>query len=612
VNLRLIFRKSYELGYGIKHIIEDADFQFTLSHAGWVGNLQAFLPRPTFDDLRLGDEVEITDEAGNVVWIGKIVRQRFTHDGKQQIEAKGITEFFFDLPLDCVLYQSTNWTAGQFWKAACQVARVHWSRVVTPSVLVTESLGTNSVDLRGQNLGAAYRFLLDSGFDVALKMQKESETNRIIPQLQYRSDNPVTLPAGFFSDWSIEYDSSQVQNRLLLSPTDAEIFKNLLSDASFEDYNSERWEITGSGSGWSVERKGVYELGSERIVGIMEGTVLKVFIPAQSPAGRVDIRTRSEIELAPGTYRMGIWAYSPAAVGTINAFIGSSFNTAVNISVGLNYYQWTWDITSQTRAKVGFRILGSTSSPLTVYLDATSLSRHLAYNSLLRTFGSTEDFVSEVDTFLCQSNLFRVVRVEQSGSNFVLYLDRGIWHNLDGTIGSGVPAGTKGELWDYYYQYEWRFTVVANNPPYVLTVSIDKYPPGNPAPYVGLLGRILFWQGDENKAASEIHYGVRYGSLSLPSRLGFAAMQTLILPNIVFEGTLVGQDILIDPTSKLRLLHFGVEEISILPIVENQVTVRSGVVVAQKIKAGDRELTFRGLIRKIIEQQRNYTIAKTQ
>jgi len=611
VNLRLLFRKSFELGYGIKHLVDDADFQFTLSHAGWVGNLQAFLPRPTFDDLRLGDEVEIVDEAGNVLWIGKIVRQRFTHDAKQQVEARGLTEFLFDLPLDCVLYQPTNWSVGQFWKAACQVARVHWSRFVTPSVSVTDSLGTNSVDLRGQNLGSAYRFLLDSGFDVALKMQKEGETNRVIPQLQYRSDNPVTLPIDFFADFSIEYDSSQVQNRILLAPTDIEIFKNLLSDGSFEDYNSERWEIAGSGSGWSVERKGVHDLGAERIVGIMEGTVLRVYIPAQSPEGRVDVQTRSEIELAPGTYRMGIWAYSAEAIGTINAFIGSNFNTAVNISAGLSYYEWTWNITSQTRAKVGFRITGSTSSPLTVYLDAASLSRHLAYNSLLRTFGSTEDFVSEVDTFLCQSNLFRVTRVEQSGSNFLLYLDRGVWHSFDGTLGSGVPVGTKGELWDYYYQYEWQFTVVGNNPPYVLTISIDKYPPGNPAPYAGLLGRILFWQGDENKAVSEVYYGIRYGALSLPSHLGFAAMRTLVSPNIVFEGTLIKSDELIDPTSKLRLLRFGIEEISILPIVENQVTVRVGEVVAQKIKAGDRELTFRGLVRKILEQQRNYTIAKT-
>ena len=612
MNLRLVFRKPFELGYSVKHIVDDADFQFTLNHAGWVGNLQALLPRPTFDDLRLGDEVEIVDEAGNVLWVGKIVRQRFTHDAKQQIEVRGLGEFLLDLPIDCVIYQSSNWSVGNFWKAVCQVARVHWSRVVTPAVLVTDSLGTNSVDLRGQNLGAAYRFLLDYGFDVALKMQKESETNRIIPQLQYRSDNPVTLPIDFFADWSIEYDASQVQNRILLAPTNMEIFKNLFGDGSFEDYNSERWEITGSGTGWSVERRGVYDLGSERIIGIMEGTVLRVYIPAQSPEGRVDVRTRSEIELAPGTYRMGIWAYSAEAIGTINAFIGSTFNTAISISAGLNYYEWTWNITSQTRAKIGFRVTGSTSSPLTVYLDAASLSRHLAYNSLLRTFGSTEDFVSEVDTFLCQSNLFRVTRVEQNGSNFLLYLDRSIWHSLDSTPGSGVPVGTKGELWDYYYQYEWRFTVVGNNPPYVLTVSIDKYPPGNQAPYAGLMGRILFLQGDENKAVSEVYYGVRYGALSLPSHLGFAAMRTLVSPNIVFEGTLVKSDELIDPTGKLRLLRFGIEEISVLPIVENQVTVRVGEVIAQKIKAGDRELTFRGLVRKILEQQRNYTNAKVR
>jgi len=611
LNLRVVIHRPWELGYGIKHLIDDADFQFTLSHAGWVGNLQIFLPRPTFDDLRLGDEVEIVDKSGNVVWLGEIIRQRFTHDAKQQVEVRGLTEFLLDLPIDCTLYQSTNWSVGQFWKAACQVARAHWSRVVTPSISVTDSLETNSVDLRGQNLGAAYRFLLDSGFDVALKMQKESETSRVIPQLDYRSDELVTLPVDFFADWSIEYDSSQVQNRLLLSPTDAEIFKNLLPDGSFEDYAGQ-WEIAGSGSGWSVERKGIYELGAERIVSIMEGTVLKVFIPAQSPAGSVDVRTRSEIELAPGTYRMGIWAYSASAGGTINAFIGSSFNTAVNIQAGLNYYEWTWNITSQTRAKVGFRVQGTTSSPITVYLDAASLSRHLAYNSLLRTFGSNEDFVSEVDTFICQSNLFRVARVEQSGSNFLLYLDRGIWHSLDGTLGSSVPAGTKGELWDYYYQYEWRFTVVSNNPPYVLTVSIDKYPPNNPAPYPGLLGRILLWQGDENKAVSEVYYGIRYGLLSLPSRLGFAAMRSLISPDVVFEGTLVKHDALIDPTAKLRLLRFGIEEISVLPIVENQVTVRAGEVVAQKIKAGSRELTFRGLVRKMTEQHRNYTIAKTR
>jgi len=433
VNLRLVFRKPYEFGYGIKRIVEDGDFQFTLSHAGWVGNLQAFLPRPTFDDLRLGDEVEIVDESGNAVWLGKIVRQRFTHDGKQQIDAKGLTEFLLDLPVDCVLYQSTNWSVGQFWKAACQVARVHWSRLVTPSISVTASLGTNSVDLRGQNLGSAYRFLLDMGFDVALKMQKESGTNRIIPQLQYRSDELVTLPIDFFADWSIEYDSSQVQNRLLLSPTNAEIFKNLLSDGSFEDYNSERWEIVGSGSGWSVERKGVYDLGAERIIGIMEGTVLRVYIPQQSPAGFVDIRTRSEVELAPGTYRMGIWAYSSATVGTINAFIGSTFNTAVSIAAGLNYYEWTWNITSQTKAKVGFRITGSTSSALTVYLDAASLSRYLGRNDLLRPVGSNDDFLSEVDTFLAQSNFSGSQGLSRAGRTSTCILTEGsgtVWMGL--------------------------------------------------------------------------------------------------------------------------------------------------------------------------------------
>jgi len=611
VNLRLIFRKSWELDGGIKHIVDDADFQFMLSHAGFVGDLQITLPRPDYDDLRLGDEVEVVDEASNVIWLGKIIRQRFTYDGKQQIQARGIGEFLLDLPVDCVLYQSTNWTVGQLWKAACQVARAHWSRCVVPSATVTDDLGVTTVDLRGQNLGAVYRFVLDKGHDVVLQMNKD-EIGRIVPQLIARPALAVTLPVDFFAEWSIDYDASSVQNRLLLVPADNEIFKNLLGDGSFEDYNSERWEVVGSGSGWSVERKGIYEFGAERVVGIMEGTTLRIIIPAQSPAGYVDIRTRSEIELAPGTYRITVWGYAPAAGGTINAFIGSSFQSALNIAAGLNIYQWTFNVTAQTRAKVGFRVTGSTASAVTVYLDAVSLSRYLGYNNLLRPFGSNEDIISDFSTFLSIANLFRVIGVEPSGSNFKLYLDRGGWHSPSGVLGSAVPAGTKGELWDYYYQQEWRFTVVNNYPPNVLTVSIDKYPPGNPAPYVGLLGRILLWQGDENKGMSEVHYGVRYSLLSLPSRLGFAALPILASPNIVFEGTLVGYDELISPTSKLRLLNFGAAEISELPIVENQVTVRAGEVVAQKIKAGDRELSFRSFVRQIIEQQRNYTNSKAR
>jgi hypothetical protein len=40
--------------------------------------------------------------------------------------------------------------------------------------------------------------------------------------------------------------------------------------------------------------------------------------------------------------------------------------------------------------------------------------------------------------------------------------------------------------------------------------------------------------------------------------------------------------------------------------------VKAGVVVAQKIRAGDRDLTFRGLLRKQQQELKNYVIARTK
>jgi hypothetical protein len=81
---------------------------------------------------------------------------------------------------------------------------------------------------------------------------------------------------------------------------------------------------------------------------------------------------------------------------------------------------------------------------------------------------------------------------------------------------------------------------------------------------------------------------------------------------MVFEGTLTGVEFLVEPTKTLRLLNFGPAEISVFPIVENQVTIKAGVVVAQKIRAGDRDLTFRGLLRKQQQELKNYVIARTK
>jgi hypothetical protein len=599
-----VIHQPWEVGYGIKHLIDDADVQFLLSHAGWVGELTLMLPRPDYDDVRLGDEVKVIDESGKVWWLGKIARQRFTHERIQQIQARGLMEFFFDLPVDCVLAQPFNWQAGALWQAACQVARSHWSRVLVPSVTVTDDVGGNQVDFRGQPLGAVYRFLLDKGLDVVLEVSEETATGRVKPSLISRPADPVTLPIEQFAEWEINYDAAGVQNRLLLVPTDAEIYKNLLADGSFEDFNAAAWEVSGTGTDWSVERFGLVRLWEDLAPALMEGTVLKIVIPGQNPAGTVTVQTREQLEMPTGTLQISVWAYASSAGGTIQAFFGSVFGAALTIQQGINRYEWTFSVSSGAKGKVGFKVTGRTTTGTTVYLDGASASLWNQANTLLRPVGSQEDFVSTPQTFLSRNNFFRVLRVTPNGSYYDLTTDRTSWLT--------ISIGTTGELWDYYFQREWRFTVMGNNPVHVLTVRIDKFPPGNPVPYEGCLGRLLFIDGDVNKGMSEAFFGVRYGEARLPSSLALAWLRTVSKPTIVFEGTLTGVEFLVEPTKTLRLLNFGPAEISVFPIVENQVTVKAGVVVAQKIRAGDRDLTFRGLLRKQQQELKNYVIARTK
>jgi hypothetical protein len=445
---------------------------------------------------------------------------------------------------------------------------------------------------------------LDKGLDVVLEVSEETATGRVKPSLISRPADPVTLPIEQFAEWEIIYDAAGVQNRLLLVPTDAEIYKNLLTDGSFEDFNAAAWEVSGTGTGWSVERKGIYESGTERIVGMIEGTVLRVFIPAQNPAGTVTVQTREQLEMPTGTLQISVWAYASSAGGTIQAFFGSVFGAALTIQQGINRYEWTFSVSSGAKGKIGFRVTGRTTTETTVYLDGASASLWGQANTLLRPVGSQEDFVSNPQTFLSRNNFFRVLRVTQNGSYYDLTTDRTSWLT--------ISIGTTGELWDYYFQREWRFTVMGNNPVHVLTVRIDKSPPGNPVPYEGCLGRLLFIDGDVNKGMSEAFFGVRYGEARLPSSLALAWLRTVSKPTMVFEGTLTGVEFLVEPTKTLRLLNFGPAEISVFPIVENQVTVKAGVVVAQKIRAGDRDLTFRGLLRKQQQELKNYVIARTK
>jgi hypothetical protein len=101
--------------------------------------------------------------------------------------------------------------------------------VLVPSRVVTNDVGSNQVDFRGQPLSAVYRFLLDKGLDVVLEVSEETATGRVKPSLISRPADPVTLPIEQFAEWEINYDAAGVQNRLLLVPTDAEIYKNLLT-----------------------------------------------------------------------------------------------------------------------------------------------------------------------------------------------------------------------------------------------------------------------------------------------------------------------------------------------------------------------------------------------
>jgi hypothetical protein len=147
---------------------------------------------------------------------------------------------------------------------------------------------------------------------------------------------------------------------------------------------------------------------------MMEGTVLRVFIPAQNPAGTVTVQTREQLEMPSGTLKISLWAYASSSGGTIQAFFGSVFGSALTIQQGINRYEWTFSVSSGAKGKIGFKVTGRTTTGTTVYLDGASASLWGQANTLLRPVGSQEDFVSTPPDFpFPQQLLSRLARDAQ-------------------------------------------------------------------------------------------------------------------------------------------------------------------------------------------------------
>ena len=599
MNLKLVIRESWEIGYGVKRIVDDADFEFTLSHAGWVGEMRLFLPRPDFDFLRLGDEIEVVNEDNQVIWLGKVIRQEFDQSNKQIATVKGIMEWFYDLPVDAMMYQQTNWTLGQLWLSACMLSRVHHSRLIVPSASgLTDDLGANMFDFRGHQLGDVFR-VITAKSDVVIDCSID-ELGRIKPQPVYRSEKTVILPRQAFGQWQLIYDASNVRNRIFVPPAE-ENLKNFILDGSFEDWNATNWEVSGSGSGWSVVRKGIWDI-TNRNPSCQEATTLQVVIPAQSPAGSVTITTKNETEFKAGTVSVKCFVYSTTAAGQIQAFIGSTAGTALNIQAGWNLYSWSFNVSS-TRAKVSLKIYGTTSQTVSVNIDAVTVS--YAFSPFPRIVGASEsEFVPYEWAFLSSSFVSRVLKVTQvSGNQYDLWLAQ----TVKGIEGNVINA--EGELWDFYYQREWRFIVNGVPSTGVLRVTITKFPIDNAAPYEGTTMRLL---KIANKGfTSEAYYGVRYETVSIPLSTLDAYLYVSSRPIVQFVGDLVDFKSIVPVDRQILVLQTFPED-EPLPIVSNQLTVKSGFVINQRITAGDSELTLRGLLRKMRKDAQNYTTAKTR
>lgn len=617
MNLRLVIRQPWELGYGIKRIVDDADFEVPLSQAGWVGEMRVNLPRPDFDFVRLGDEIEVRDEKGNILWAGKIVFLNYSSKSNTfSLSALGLMEYLYDLPVDAQFPDiGSDWDAGKVWEKSCVLARIHSSRINHSGLGAVENSLDRKLDFRGRTLGDVYRSILNANIDIIITPEM-NDYGIIKPKISLRSEEVHKISRDSFSDWELEYDARKIVNRLLAMERD-EQRKNILQDCSFEDFHSLSWEVFGSGPNGSLPYGALVKRRSPVIENtylhlFSHATVLYVYIPRQNPAGFVQIQTRNPLSFtrrgidgSPISWQIRVWCYSLSSVGSIQVFVGNTAGIAVNLQEGWNNYSWSFSFNADIQAKVAFRIIGTTSADVSVDLDHAEVVSSEANASPAPPLlvGATDSQIIADGAFYSSARISRVLRVEKISSNQYEISTYG------SPFGSSL-LGMEVEIWDYWYILRWKGVINSVLDPNTIRVTITENLSGFD-PYIGTTIRVLR-NPSTGEGTSECFYGVRYGTEVLSgTQEKRAYLRTYSQPEIRFVGSLVGYPKLILPDGQLEVLgFFGQRSVFPLPIFENLLTVKAGEVVVQKISAGSRELTLRGLMRKIQKQTKEYVQAR--
>jgi len=598
VNLKLIIRKPWELGYEIKRIVEDADFELPLNQAGWVGEMMINLPRPDFDFVRLGDEIEVYPEGATApIWVGKVVYARYDQSNVAQVIARGLCEFAYDLPVDA-LYgaQNSSRTPQILWNSAGNIARQHWSRLIAESETISSPTIPEPIDLRGRTFGDVWRMLLQLNADVVVKPSLETVrlvSNRLAMKLALRSATPIRISRDQFSEWELEYDSRQVQNRFLVTYR-SEQPENMFPDFSFEDPTTAGWVVTGSGSGWSVQRLQAH-YGS--IAPWCSHTSMLYFsIPAQSPPGSVVLKTKDKINFGEETRQFSIacWVNGNGLGEVFEIWIGATRIAQVSPAYGWQFISQAFSTSGQYQ--VSFKVVGTTNADVVVFLDhvllvpATSLS--LAPPLIV---GAAE--TNKLATLIANDMAARILRCSvYSGSVWEIFAPTGLSWISD-------LVGVKVELWRWGNASNVSSRAIGTITSVIdqntIRVNITENPEGiSPGNFDGGVIRLL--------ESGEAYYGVRYQTVVVANAAeAVALMKALSQANIFLKALIPKTDSIIPVDAELVVPEFANVQPS-FPVVSNTLIVKAGELVAQRIEAGSQELTLRGFMRKLQKHLTEY------
>lgn len=598
MNLKLIIRKPWELGYGIKRIVEDADFELPLNQAGWVGEMMINLPRPDFDFVRLGDEIEVYPEGATApIWVGKVVYARYDQSNVAQVIARGLCEFAYDLPVDA-LYgaQNSSWTPLSLWTSAGNIIRQHWSRIVAESESILSPTIPEPIDLRGRSFGDVWRMLLQLNADVVVKPSLKTVrlvSNRLAMKLALRSATPIRISRDQFSEWELECDSRQVQNRLLVTYRSDQP-ENMFPDFSFEDPTTAGWVVTGSGSEWLAQRMQAHY--NNVAPWCSHVSMLYILIPAQSPAGSVVIKTKDKINFGEETRQFSIacWVNGKGLGEVFEIWIGATRIAQVALADGWQFISQTFSTSGQYQ--VSFKVIGTTNANVIVFLDhvllvpATLLS--LAPPLIV---GAAE--TNKLATLIANDMAARILRCSiYSGSVWEVFAPTG----LDWTSNL---VGEKVELWRWggpFYASERAIGTIASViDQNTIRVNITEAPEwASPNSFVGGVIRLL--------ESGEAFYGVRYQTIVVANNVeAVALMKAMRQANIFLKALIPKTDSIIPVDAELVVPEFANVQPS-FPVVSNTLIVKAGELVAQRIEAGSQELTLRGFMRKLQKHLTEY------